>query len=119
MPEHYYRICRSDEVADPGSREFEIILAGETLSGFLLHWQGNWFAYRNSCPHTGASLNWMPDQFLDLAREFIQCGVHGALFRPADGYCVRGPCLGRSLVSLPIQLHAGEVVLDPDALATQ
>lgn len=119
MLEGYHRICRCDEIEDPGSREFEIDLAGETLSGFVLRWQGHWFAYRNSCPHTGVALNWMPDQFLDITGEYIHCGLHGALFRPNDGFCVRGPCVGRSLASLPIQLRDGEILLDSGAMTVE
>jgi nitrite reductase/ring-hydroxylating ferredoxin subunit len=119
LPQRYHRICGCAEVGDPGSREFEISLLDETVSGFVLHWQGHWYAYRNSCPHTGVALNWMPDQFFDLTGEYVHCGMHGALFRPADGFCVRGPCVGRSLVSLPIELRAGEVVLDSEKLAAE
>lgn len=119
MPQRYHRICRCDDIADPGCHEFEIPLGAMSLNGFILHWQGRWFAYRNSCPHTGVALNWLPDQFFDIAREFIQCGVHGALFRPTDGLCLRGPCLGRSLESLGIELHDGEVMLDTESLAME
>lgn len=105
-------VCHQDALDDPGAREFEICLGHETVSGFILHWQGRWYAYRNRCPHTGVSLNWLPDQFFDIGREFVQCSTHGALFRPADGFCVYGPCLGRSLEPLELILRGGEVGID-------
>jgi len=30
------------------------------------------------------------------------CGEHGALYRPDDGLCVAGPCLGARLRALPV-----------------
>lgn len=113
---NFEAICRQDELADPGAREFDICLGEETVSGVILHWQTHWYAYRNSCPHTGISLNWLPHQFFDIGGEFIQCSTHGALFRPEDGFCIRGPCLGRSLESLPVILRDGVVGIDTGGL---
>ena len=69
------------------------------------------FSYLNSCPHTGGPLDWMPDQFLSLDKDYIQCATHAALFRVDDGYCVAGPCAGDRLTSVPVIVDAGEVVL--------
>jgi nitrite reductase/ring-hydroxylating ferredoxin subunit len=69
------------------------------------------YGYLNSCPHTGGPLDWEPDQFLDPAREYIQCATHGALFRIADGVCVYGPCAGDRLTPVATAVEAGEVVL--------
>lgn len=109
-------ICRCEELADPGTQEFELHIADTVVMGFILHWRGQWYAYRNSCPHTGATLNWMPDQFLDIDREFIQCSIHGALFRPQDGFCIYGPCAGRSLEPLPLVIDGAEICIDRRAL---
>lgn len=54
-------------------------------------------AYLNSCPHQGVRLDWQPGVFLDVAGEHLQCSMHGALFRPSDGLCISGPCVGRAL----------------------
>ena len=59
-------------------------------------------AYKNSCPHTGAPLNWMPDQFLTTAGRYIQCAIHGAMFATDTGECFYGPCVGRSLRPLRV-----------------
>ena len=53
--------------------------------------------FENRCPHTGAPLDWVPDQFLDLDKIHIQCATHDARFRIADGLCIAGPCAGESL----------------------
>lgn len=49
-------------------------------------------------------LDWQPHQFLDERGELIQCAIHGALFAIETGLCLRGPCAGRSLQALPVQL---------------
>jgi nitrite reductase/ring-hydroxylating ferredoxin subunit len=103
---------------DPGAREFELRIDSTPIAGFILHWQGQWYAYRNSCPHIGVALNWMPDRFFDLACEFIQCGLHGALFRPEDGLCIYGPCVGRSLERLPLVIDGAEIYIDRGSLST-
>lgn len=102
-------ICRFDELADQQCREFELQQDGETLPAFVLRLGGEVVAYRNRCPHTGATLNWMPDDFLSLEREFIQCAIHGALFRLNDGLCVHGPCRGQSLQPLAVTVEAGVI----------
>lgn len=106
-----HALCALDELSEPGSRGFEID-AGDAmpLKLFVVRKDGVLAAYRNSCPHTGAPLEWLPDQFLDMDNSFIQCAIHGALFRPEDGYCLRGPCVGKSLQRLPVEVVDGQVV---------
>ena len=86
------------------------MLGAETpLRLFVVRKDGILAAYRNCCPHTGAPLEWLPDQFLDLDNSFIQCAIHGALFRPEDGYCLRGPCVGQSLEPLALEVVDGRI----------
>jgi nitrite reductase/ring-hydroxylating ferredoxin subunit len=103
-------LCATDEIADPGSHGFSIdIEDGESLALFVVHRNGGFFAYVKRCPHTGAPLEWTPHQFLDLDNSFIQCAMHGALFRPEDGYCLRGPCVGRSLQALELAVSDSRI----------
>ena len=82
------------------------------MSGILVVRRGlHVYAYLNTCPHAGSPLDWVPDQFLDLNREYIQCATHGALFRIEDGVCMYGPCAGDRLTPVPTAVEAGEVVL--------
>jgi len=116
MAQRYWPICRCEDIVDPGVREFELQLGEILINGFVVHWQGQWYAYRNSCPHTGVTLNWLPDQFFDPSLEYIQCSLHGALFQPQDGLCVYGPCAGRVLASLPVFQRGETIVLDSEGL---
>ena len=107
-----YLICRLDDIASPGSVGFSVEHEGQITEGFIVRTGGTISAYQNHCPHTGANLNWMPDQFLTYDADFIQCSIHGALFRMNDGLCVRGPCIGKKLEKVAIRLESGEVFVD-------
>jgi nitrite reductase/ring-hydroxylating ferredoxin subunit len=108
-----YRLCAASEIDDPGSRGFTVDAGdGRSVGLFVVRKDGVTAAYRNACPHTGAPLEWVPDQFLDIDKSFIECALHGALFRPEDGYCLRGPCVGKSLQSLTLTEIDGELWVD-------
>ncbi len=102
-------ICHHDSLLDPGSRGFSIEHNGQTVEGFVVKNDCSYFAYRNSCPHTGAPLDWVEHQFLDADESLIQCAVHDARFFIDSGECVFGPCPGESLEIL-------DIVLRPDGI---
>ncbi len=97
-----------EAIPDPGARGFE----HQGQAFFVVRKDGEVYAYRNRCPHTGAPLEWLPHQFLDMDNSFIQCAIHGALFRVRDGLCLRGPCVNQSLQSLPVAVREGRVQVD-------
>ena len=103
------RICDLNQLDDPGSREFVLWQGEVKVEGFVVQKDGIVSAFLNRCPHTGAPLNWSPHQFLDMEGDFIQCSLHGAIFRMQDGFCVRGPCVGESLESIPVMLEEGVI----------
>lgn len=103
-------LCALADIPVPGCRGFAFDDGGAVpLRLFVVRHGDVVAAYRNRCPHTGAPLEWQPDQFLDIDNLYIQCAIHGALFRPADGYCVRGPCAGASLERLELGVVDGRV----------
>lgn len=114
MSKKKIRVCHLDDLADPDSRGFTCWQDDAVMEGFVVRQGARVTAFVNSCPHTGASLNWSPDQFLDVEGQFIQCSLHGALFRLEDGVCVRGPCVGQSLQSLRVALQAGMIWVNCD-----
>lgn len=105
-------ICSIEEINSPGSKEFFIKQGEQIIEGFVVRHQGGVSVYKNQCPHTGASLNWQPDQFLSFDNAFIQCSIHGAMFQFEDGLCVHGPCLGHFLEKLPFKLDSGRILLE-------
>lgn len=104
-------ICRLDELEDPGSRGMTVSQDGRVHDVFVVRSGEQVFAYLNSCPHTGGPLDWVPDQFLNIDKDSIQCATHAALFRLQDGECTAGPCKGERLAAVPVSVEAGEVVL--------
>ena len=105
-------LCKTTDIEDPGSKSFEVKIKRKTQSIFVVHKNGEFFAYYNKCPHTGASLEWQEHQFLDLDKALIQCATHDALFVIDSGECIAGPCVGDSLQTLPLSIQAGEIHLD-------
>ena len=104
-------ICPLERLSDPGSYGFSLEIAGSRIDGFVVRRDGDCYAYRNSCPHTGSPLDWVEHQFLDLDGELIQCAVHDARFLIDTGECILGPCPGASLESLPIRIADGNIYL--------
>ncbi len=102
-------ICKLEELDDPGSRGFSIEIDNDLIEGFVVLTDGQLYAYRNQCPHTGAPLDWVEHQFLDMDKQLIQCAVHDARFELDSGLCVAGPCTGEALTALKVE-HDGNVV---------
>ena len=104
-------VCHIDEMNDPDSRGLTLAVNGRWYDVFIVRQGSRVFAYLNSCPHTGSPLDWLPDQFLSLDKDYIQCATHAALFRFHDGRCIAGPCLGGQLTPVPVLVDDGEIVL--------
>ena len=107
-----YALCTIDEISDPGSKSFEIRHGRKKVSLFVVHKDGMFTAYINSCPHTGANLEWQEDQFLDMDDLFIQCSTHDALFEIDSGACIAGPCIGDSLQAVKLVIEDGQISAD-------
>lgn len=105
-----HRICRFDELVDNQGKGVELNVAGETVSVVLVRRAEQVFAYRNVCPHRGTPLNWQPDEFMSADGNYLECATHGALFEPETGRCVAGPCRGKMLTAVPVELVDGCVV---------
>lgn len=97
-----------------------LIFLTQPLKGFLIDDQALFavrkadevFVYLNQCPHRGIALEWLPDQFLDAEKQYIQCATHGALFTIEQGECVAGPCPGERLTAITCELRDSEVWID-------
>jgi nitrite reductase/ring-hydroxylating ferredoxin subunit len=105
-------VCRLDEIEDPGSKGVTVSSPAGLQDIFIVRLDGDAHGYLNSCPHTGAPLDWTPDRFLNLDDSYIQCAMHGALFRIEDGRCIAGPCNGDRLTRVPVRVEAGVVYVN-------
>jgi nitrite reductase/ring-hydroxylating ferredoxin subunit len=113
-------ICRLAELDARGTRAFTIGRGDWPLRGFVVRAGAEVRGYVNRCPHAGHPLDLIPGRFLTADGSLILCSSHGALFEKATGFCVAGPCAGRTLVRVELEVQAGLVMLagaaDVDAL---
>jgi len=105
-------LCKTSDIDDPGSKSFEVRIKRKTHAIFVVHKDGEFFAYLNQCPHTGANLEWQQDKFLDMDKTLIQCATHDALFIINNGQCIAGPCIGESLQPLSLSISNDELQLE-------
>jgi nitrite reductase/ring-hydroxylating ferredoxin subunit len=68
-------------------------------------------AYHNVCKHLPIPLDGGSRRFLDPSGRFLECGTHGATYRPEDGLCIAGPCEGERLDPVPLEIEGGRVYL--------
>jgi nitrite reductase/ring-hydroxylating ferredoxin subunit len=107
-------LCRVEELAATGCREFSLGGGDWPVRGFIVRSGIAVHAYLNRCAHQALPLNMLPDRFLTHDGSLILCTAHGALFEKSTGYCVSGPCMRASLVRVPVQVAAGCVMLAED-----
>ena len=107
-------LCRKADLADPGT--FNVVLgAGEAeLDIVIVCVHAKAHAYVNCCPHQFIPLETFPNHFLTEDKRHLVCSGHGALFDPATGICVRGPCAGSALDRLGIVEKEGLLYLDEE-----
>lgn len=110
------RLCRIEDLTDPGSRGFTLRTSAGLQEIFLVRRGIEVRAYLNHCPHTGSPLDWQPDQFLNLDRTLIQCSTHLALFRIGDGQCIAGPCVGQTLMPVDVAVVDGWVEVEAEGV---
>ncbi len=84
-----------------GSRPFRIVMARNG--------KGEFFAYRNACPHQGVWLNIGAGKFFDETGALLQCGRHGAKFTVETGKCLSGACEGAQLEAVALAVLDGDV----------
>ena len=104
-------VCRLSEL-ESGARGFTMGGGDWPVRGFVVRVGGAVHGYLNRCPHAGHPLDLLPGRFLTADGTLILCSSHGALFEKSTGYCVAGPCMGRALTPLALQVKCGLVLLD-------
>ena len=117
MAEREIEVGRLDEIDDPGCREFSIGEGDWPYKGFVVRQGDEAFAYQNFCVHAGHPLNWKPDSFLTKDKDAIICASHGAMYRIDSGECFAGPCRGKSLRTVQLEIRDGVIyVTGPDSM---
>jgi nitrite reductase/ring-hydroxylating ferredoxin subunit len=103
------RLCRLEDIADPGARNFVLQIGELRFHGFVVRDGPRVHGYVDRCPHMGMPLAQQLDDYLTPRGDLIACSWHGALFRPADGACIGGPCVGAALTPWPVVLENGAI----------
>lgn len=103
-------LCRLDDLADPGARNFVLEMRAGRFHGFVIRKGQEVRGYLDRCPHMGFPLAQTLDDYLTPGGDLIACSWHGALFDPLDGACMGGPCQGAALTAWPVQVRDGVVL---------
>ncbi|MFK8017709.1 MAG: Rieske (2Fe-2S) protein [Gammaproteobacteria bacterium] len=106
----YLTLCQVGELPDGEARGFDPFGHGRDAL-FLVRRGKTIKAYRNRCPHQGASLPWQRNAYLNADGTRIVCSAHGAEFDLDNGMCVRGAALGHSLETVEISVTSGGAVM--------
>jgi nitrite reductase/ring-hydroxylating ferredoxin subunit len=122
IPDEVFVICGESDIArgeakafdlaesdgSGGSKPFRIVVARND--------KGDFYAYRNACPHQGVWLNIGSGTFLDETGALLKCGRHGAKFAIETGTCLSGECEGAQLEKVAVVLLDGDVCIHGVAL---
>ena len=113
MADNERMICESAALVErmPGVR-FNLPELGRYATGFAIRFKGKVFAYVNQCAHMPVELDWNEGDFFDLSQNYLVCATHGAHYLPDTGYCVMGPCRGRSLTPLEAEERDGKIFIN-------
>ena len=111
-------LCRLAELRATGCREFRLGSGEWPLRGFLVQSGTSVHGYVNRCAHQSLPLNYLPDRFLTHDGSMILCTAHGAIFEKSTGFCVSGPCAGRSLVRIAVRVVDEYVLLEDEVDVT-
>ncbi|MBS0365706.1 MAG: Rieske (2Fe-2S) protein [Proteobacteria bacterium] len=104
-------ICRVSDLAPDTARAFCVGGGEWPLRGLVLNTTGGVRAFVNRCPHAGHPLDLVPGRFLSADGALIVCCSHGAVFDKESGLCLAGPCAGRSLTPVAVQVFDDLVLL--------
>ena len=100
-PDHWQ--CAAASLAPGATAKFRLRCRGRSIEGLVVNHDGTYAAYVNVCAHAGTPLDLWPNEFYTEDGRWLVCATHGAIYDPATGVCVEGPCPGARLTPLPLQ----------------
>jgi nitrite reductase/ring-hydroxylating ferredoxin subunit len=106
-------VLNSADLHDGGNGiRFPLPALGQNVTGFVVRFKGVPYAYVNQCAHVSVELDWNPGEFFTAQQDFIICATHGAHYRPDNGFCVMGPCKGKSLKPLKVIEQNDQIIIN-------
>lgn len=91
---------------------FALPALGENVTGFVVRFNGKPYAYVNQCAHVSVELDWMPGEFFTAQQDYLICSTHGAHYRPDNGFCIMGPCKGKSLKPIAVTEQDNKIMIN-------
>ncbi len=98
------QLVHIDDLPDGDARGFEV--PGLRCKVIVVRQGNGVFGWRDLCPHYagGTAMAWKRDAYLNGDRSHIACHAHGAWFDIKTGACVQGPCLGKRLTRVLLEI---------------
>ena len=110
-------VFKSEELQDGAKGlRFALPALGEFATGFVIRFHGKPYAYVNQCAHVAVELDWSEGDFFTAQKDFLICATHGAHYRPDNGFCIMGPCKGRSLKIIPVTEQNQEIIINVSSI---
>jgi nitrite reductase/ring-hydroxylating ferredoxin subunit len=110
-------ICESSALIErEHGMRFPLPELGEHVTGFVIRYKGLVHAYVNRCAHLAVELDWNEGDFFNMDKNYVICATHGAHYQPDTGYCVMGPCKGRSLQPIQVTERDNKILINVDLL---
>ena len=102
-------LCPSSDLVEAGlAVPFDVNYQGLSCWAFAIRFDGRAHAYLNRCAHVAMEMDFQPNRFFDPTGQWLICATHGALYQPASGRCISGPCR-RGLVKIDLSEQDGIV----------
>jgi nitrite reductase/ring-hydroxylating ferredoxin subunit len=106
-------VLNSKDLEDGGKGlRFALPALGQNVTGFVVRFKGFPYAYVNQCAHISVELDWEHGDFFNAQQDYLICSTHGAHYRPDNGFCVMGPCKGKSLKPLKVTEQNGQIIIN-------
>ena len=106
-------VLNSKDLEDGGKGlRFALPALGQNMTGFVVRFKGIPYAYVNQCAHISVELDWEHGDFFTAQQDYLICSTHGAHYRPENGFCVMGPCKGKSLKPLKVTEQNGQIIIN-------
>lgn len=110
-------VLKSEELEEGAKGvRFPLPALGEYVTGFVVRFHGKPYAYVNQCAHVPVELDWNQGDFFTVQKDFLICSTHGAHYRPDNGFCVMGPCKGKSLKPISVIEQNQEIIINLDSI---
>ena len=111
-------VILKSEVLEEGAKgiRFPLPMLGEFATGFIVRFHGKPYAYVNQCAHLPIELDCNEGDFFTTQKDYLICSTHGAHYRPDNGFCVMGPCKGKSLKAIQVTEQNQEISINLDSI---